>query len=120
MSIAAKKLYFDIPGLGRVHAMPGGTLNPGGFNRAKKLSDIGVVGHTEEPVAPTLSFSISARKNDGVSQRTLSDLVDVNVTVTSDDGKVFLVRNCVTTAPAALSDGQFSMEMEGDSCEEVN
>ena len=119
MAIAAKKLYFDLPGIGRVHAMPGGTLNPGGFNRAKKLSDVGVVGHTEEPVAPSLSFKIAAKKGDGLSQRSLSDLVDVNVTVTSDDGKTFMVRNCVTTQPAALSDGEFDIAMEGDSVEEV-
>ena len=120
MSIAAKKLYFDIPGFGRVHAMPGGTLEPGGFNRSKKITDVGIAGYTEEPVAPKVSFKIAKRKNDGLSVRTLSDLTDVNVTVTSDDGTVFLVRNCVTTKPAALSDGDIDIEMEGDSVEEVN
>lgn len=119
MSIAAKKLYFDIPGFGRVHAMPGGTLDPGGFNRAKKLSDVGVIGHTEEPTAPKISFKVAAAKNDGISQRALSDLVDVNVTVTSDHGRVYIVRGCVTTKPVALSDGEFDVEMEGDSAEEV-
>lgn len=120
MSIAAKKLYFDIPGVGRVHAMPGGSFDPGGFTRTKKQSDIGSVGHTEEPVAPKLTFKIAARKDDGLNERTLSDLVDVNVTVTSDHGKVWIVRGCVTTKPTTFSDGEYDVEMEGDSAEGVS
>lgn len=116
---AAKKLYFDLPGIGRVQAMPGGSIDPGGFNRGQKMGEGGPVGYTEEPVAPKLSFKIAANSNDGLSQRMLSDLVDVNVTVVSDDGKSFLVRDCVTTKPVTLSDGDFDMEMEGVSVEEI-
>lgn len=114
----AKKLYFDLPGFGRVHAMPGGEFDPGGFSREMKKSDVGVVGYTEEPATPTVKFKIA--KTPGLSQRQLSDLVDVNVTVTSDDGDVYIVRGCVTTTPVKLSDGDFDIEMEGVSAEEVS
>lgn len=114
----AKKLYFDLPGFGRVHGMPGGEFSPEGFNREFKKSDAGVVGHTEEPETAKLKFKIA--KQPGLSQRNLSDMTDVNVTVTVDDGDVYVIRGCVTTKPVSLSDGDFDVEMEGISVEEIS
>lgn len=114
----AKKLYFDLPGFGRVHAMPGGEFSPEGFNREFKKSDAGVVGYTEEPETAKVKFKVA--KKPGLSQRTLSDMTDVNITITSDDGDVFVVRGCVTTGPVSLSDGDFDVEMEGIAVEEVS
>lgn len=112
----AKKVFFDLPGFGRVHAMPGATLDPGGYNKTKKLSDAGVVGHTEEVAVPKLSLKIA--KTRGLSQRALSDF-EGDVTAIVDDGATYLYRNCILTSPAALSDGDFSVEMEADSVEEI-
>lgn len=116
MAKVAKKLFFDIPGFGRVHAMPGSSITPAGFNKSKKLSDVGVVGHTEEPVAAKISMKIA--KTPGLSQRALSDF-EGDVTAITDDGTTALYRGCVVTAPVSLSDGDFDVEMEADSDEEI-
>jgi len=114
----AKKLYFDLQGFGRVHAMPGAEFSPEGSNREFKKSDVGVVGYTEEPETAKLKFKIA--KQPGLSQRALSDLVDTNVTITSDDGDVYVARGCCTTGPVSLSDGDFDVEMEAISVEEIS
>lgn len=117
---AAKKIFFDLPGFGRVHAMSGGSIDMGGHNREMKKADTGIVGYTEEPIEPTIKFKIARKANDGLSARKLSDLVDVNVTVIDDLGNTYIVRNACTTKPVSYSDGDFDVEMAGESVEEVN
>lgn len=120
MTQAAKKLFFDIPGIGRVHAMPGGTVDPGGFSRDMKMSDLGPAGYTEEPMPPSASFKIAKTKGDGLSKRKLSDLKDINLTITDDLGNVDLMRKAFTTKPVTFSDGEYDIEMQGFSMEEVS
>ena len=118
--LAVKKMYFDLQDFGRVNAMPGGTLNKGGFNRAMKMSDVGPVGPTEEPVVPSVQFKIALKQNDGITLTALGDLMDQNVTITTDDGRSWLLRDAFNTAPPALSDGEVDMNLEGFSCEEIS
>ncbi len=117
---AAKKLYFDIPGLGRVHSMPGAQFDSGGVNRAMKKSDQGFVGHTEEHEEPKLKFKIARKQNDGVTLKILNDLVDTNITVIDDLDNTFIFRDGFTTKPVSYSDGDFDVEASAYSVEEVS
>lgn len=117
MAKIAKKLFFDIPGMGRVHAMPGGTFNPGGHNREGVVADTGVVGFTEEPVAPTAEFTLPNTANVDLNQ--LRNLVDVNVNIQDDNGKSWVMREAWVVEPTALTNGEISVSMSGVAADPV-
>lgn len=107
----AKKLFFDVDGVGRVEAKPGGTFNLGGSNRTAVMADTGVAGYDEEPVAPTMSFALP--NNGRITLEQVRDLTDVNVTVQDDNGKMWIVSGCFTTEPPGLTNGEISVSMSG-------
>ena len=107
----AKKLFFDLDGIGRVDAKPGGNFNPGGNNRTAVMTDLGVAGYDEEPVAPTMSFVLP--NNGKVSLAEIRNLTDVNVTVQDDNGVVWVVSGCFVTEPPGLNNGEMSVSMSG-------
>lgn len=111
MSKVAKKLFFDIPGLGRVHALPGSTFDPGGQKRDAVISDAGVAGFTEEPMAPSVQFKLPNSAD--MSLDTLRNLTDVNVSVQDDNGKSWMMRGAWTAEPPKVSGGEIDMQMIG-------
>lgn len=110
MSIA-KKLYFDIPGLGRVYGLPGSTFDPGGQKRDPVISDGGVEGYTEEPMAPSIQFKLANRAD--LDLDVLRNLKDVNVSIQDDNGKSWMIRNAWTAEPPKVSGGEIDMQMIG-------
>lgn len=117
MSVA-KKLYFDIPGMGRVHAMPGSTFDPGGQQRDEVKSDVGVVGFTEEPMAPSVKFKLPNTADISLNQ--LRNLKNVNVNIQDDNGKSWIMRESWVTKPPELSGGEIDVEMKGVAADEVS
>lgn len=114
----AKKLYFDVQGLGRINAMPGSSFNLGGSTRAAVVADTGTVGFTEEPSTPNLKFKLPV--NSGLSIKQINDLTDVDVTVISDSGQAYLFREAWRTGnPVEMSDGMIDVEMEAITAEEI-
>lgn len=111
MAKVAKKLYFDIPGIGRVNSLPGATFNPGGQKRDAVMADTGVAGYTEEPVAPSCEFKIANTAD--VDQNQLRLLADVNVSIQDDNGKSWMISGAWMSEPPALSGGEYSCKMEG-------
>ena len=111
MAKVAKKLYFDIPGIGRVNSLPGSTFDPGGEKRDPIIADNGVVGYTEEPVAPSCEFKIA--NTAGINQSVLRDLVDVNVSVQDDNGSSWIIKEAWMAEPPQLSGGEISCKMQG-------
>lgn len=118
MSKVAKKLFFDLDGIGRINARAGGTFNPGGSNRSEEIADTGVVGFSEEPVAASISCTIP---NDGtVGMDVLRDLTDINVTVQDDNGQMWIVSGCFTTEPPGVSNGDITLNMKGRTADRVS
>lgn len=118
MSVVAKRLFFDIDGVGRVNAKPGSTFDPGGLKREAEVADTGVVGYGQEPVAPSAEFSIV---NDGkVSVAQLRDLTDVNITIQDDNGVVWIMSGAWVSEPPKLSNGEISVSMMGISADPVS
>lgn len=113
----AKKLYFDIPGLGRLHASSG-SFDPGGQKRDAVMTDLGVAGYTEEPVAPTVQFKLPNIA--GINLNQLRNLTDVNVSIQDDNGQSWMVRNAWTSQPPKLSGGEIDMQMTGISADPVS
>lgn len=118
MAKVAKKLYFDIPGVGRVNSLPGSTFDPGGEKRDPVIADTGVVGYTEEPVAPSCEFKIANTSD--IDQSTLRDLVNVNVTVQDDNGSSWIISSAWMAEPPQLSGGEISCKMQGVSADLVS
>lgn len=115
MSRVAKKLFFDLKGLGRINSLPGATFNPGGSKRDALVADNGVVGYTEEPVAPSCEFKIPNTANVDLNQ--LRNLTDVNVTIVDDNGRSWVISGAWMSEPPALSGGEISCKMEGVSAD---
>lgn len=114
----AKKLFFDIPGIGRVNAKPGSTFDPGGEERSTEKADTGIVGFSEETMEPKLSFVVPNTANVSIDQ--LRNLTDVDVTVFDDNGKGWVVAGCWTVKPTPLTNGEISVEMAGLRADPIN
>lgn len=113
----AKKLFFDIPGVGRVNAMPGATFNPGGQKRDAVTADTGVVGFTEEPVAPSAQFKLPNTVSVSLDQ--LRNLTNVNVNIQDDNGKSWVMRESWVVEPTPLSGGEIDVQMMGIAADPV-
>lgn len=117
MGIVAKKLFFDLPGKGRVQTV-NGSFKPAGESRSMYNADTGPVGPTSESMHGELSFTVP---NDGsVKQKELADLVGINITLQDDNGQTWLCRDAFTTEPPTLSGGEISVSMQFKTQEEVS
>ncbi len=96
----------------------GATLNPGGVERSPAMSDRGVDGYTESPVAPKVSFTLNER--DDVSQQEIADITDATILFERDTGKSSVIRSAWCDGPVELSGGELSCSFTGVSCEEVS
>jgi hypothetical protein len=108
MALVAKRLFFDIPGLGRVNALPGGSIKLSGMKREGVAADTGPVGYTEEPGFGELSFKLP---NKGISIAQLKDLKDIAVTAQDDAGVVYQCQEAFVTEPPTLSGGEIDVKM---------
>ena len=117
MAKVAKRLFFDITGIGRVDALPGATFNPGGVSREAVIGDNRVVGHSEALVAPTLQFKVANTK--GVL-KALKALSVVNVNVQDDNGDSWIVKGAFFTGDGpSLSGGEIDCNMAGESADSI-
>lgn len=112
MAKVAKKLFFDIDGVGRIGAMPGATFTLGGDNRVPVITDIGAVGFTEEPVQPSIT-GIQIPNDGKVTMEQINALTDVNVTIQDDNGKTYIQSGSYTPAPCSMSNGMISFDFNG-------
>lgn len=116
MAKVIKRLYFDLPEFGRVHAMPGGELDVGGVRREAVISDVAVVGPSEEPVPAAATFKIAMTP--GLSLKRLHNFTG-NVTVQTDGGDTYLLREAWSVEPPKLSGGEVDMNINAVASEEV-
>jgi hypothetical protein len=112
-----KRLFFDVPGFGRVNAMAGGTIKLDGMKRESVMTDNGSAGPSEEPTAGELKFKLPNQA--GLSLRALGDLKDVEVTVQDDSGKTWNCSEAFTTEPPSMSGGEIDVSMQFKRAEEV-
>ena len=112
----AKRLYFDVPGFGRLHST-GGSIKFAGDQNTPETSDIGWAGTSREFMAGELKFKV--KNHTGISGLALKELRNINVTVTDSDGKTWQCREATTTGDVTLSDGEFDMTMSFADQEEV-
>lgn len=112
-----KRLFFDVPGFGRVHAKPGGSIKLDGMTRTMEMADTGPLGPSEEPSHGELSFTLPNQA--GLSVRALGDLKGVSVTVQDDGGKTWNCAGAFTVNQPTLSNGEIPVEMHYERAEEV-
>ena len=112
MAKVAKKLFFDIDGVGRINAMPGATFTLGGNNRTSVNADTGPVGFSEEPVEPKIT-GIQVPNDGTVSMEQIDALSNVNVTIQDDNGKTYIQSGSYTPAPCSMSNGMISFDFTG-------
>lgn len=117
MAKVAKKLYFEIPGIGRVNSLPGASFNPGGQKREAIITDIGVAGFSEEPAVPSCEFKISNTAD--VDLNLLRNLTNVNVSIEDDNNQAWVISAAWMSEPPSLSGGEYSCKMEGVSADPV-
>jgi len=117
MATVAKRLFFDIPSMGRVHST-GGSIKFAGDQASKETSDLGSAGDSHEFIHGELKFKVKNRKE--ISGLALQRLSNVDVTVTDDAGKTWQCSSCTTTENVTLSDGEYDMTMMFDDQQEVS
>lgn len=116
MAKVANKIILNVPGIGRVESLPGGSFNPGGYNRNPVVTDTDAVHYSEETAPATLSFKLPNRPG---YLEAVRDLADVNVNVQDDHGQSWIVTDAFTTKPSELSGGEISVEMTGNPADKV-
>ncbi len=113
----AKKLYFDVPGMGRLKAF-NGSFKPAGVKREGVMTDNGPAGPSEEDTYGELSFKLP--NSSGVSGVALGNLKGINVTVQDDLGKTWLCVGAFVTEPPGLSGGEWDVSMQFENQEEIS
>lgn len=116
MAKVAKRLFFDVTGLGRVNALPGATFDPGGITREPVIADNKVVGPSETLAAPTMQFRVANTKGMLAALRAL-DVVNVNVQ--DDNGDSWIVKGAFNTSVPSLSNGEITCNMAGESADPI-
>lgn len=104
-----KRLFFDIPGLGRVDAKAGGSIKFSGFHRTMVNADTGPQGPEEEPVHGELKFKLPNKA--GLSVKGINALKGINVTVQDDSGKTWHCSGAFSEDPPTLTNGEFNVDM---------
>ena len=112
-----KRLFFDVPGFGRVNAMPGGSIKLPGVKREMVMADTGPVGPSAEPTSGALKFKLPNQA--GLSLSALGALNGINVTVQDDAGKTWLCSGAFVTEPPELSGGEIDIDMQFERAQEV-
>lgn len=107
MSLIAKKVYIDLPGLGRVYNMPGSRFKPKGTTRTPVIADVGIVGYTEEHSVGELTMDIAHRP--GLDLVALGNLKDFNVPVQTDGGDFYMMTGAWVVQAVEASDGKISL-----------
>lgn len=114
----AKKIYFDMPGLGRVFSMPGSTFRPKGYKRDAVVADPGIAGYQEEHVPPEANMNITATR--GIDMQALNNLTGINVTVELDTGDIYMMTDAWVADAVELNDGKISVKINARDSEKVN
>ncbi len=112
-----KRLFFDVPGFGRVNAKAGGSIKLPGMTRSMVMADTGPVGPDAEPTHGVLKMTLPNQA--GLSLHALGELVNVNVTVQDDGGKTWLCSSAFVIDTPELSNGEIALEMHFAKAEEV-
>jgi hypothetical protein len=112
-----KRLFFDLTGIGRVNALPGGSFRREGKKRTMVVADTGPVGPGTELRGGEIKFKLPNQA--GISLAQLDALEDVTITVSDDGGKTWVCTGAFTTDTAELTNGEISVDMEFVRSEEV-
>jgi len=105
----AKKIFFDLPGMGRVHS-ESGSFQLAGEKRTGEKSDLGSSGYSEEYQNGKISLKVLNLP--GVSAEALHAIVDATITVVDDNGKTYVCTRAFSTELPTLSDGMWDCEFE--------
>lgn len=100
-------------------SLPGAKLNMGGVKRTAVISDGGVVGYSEEVVAPMLDCTVVLGK--GESAKAL-DFDDATATFAADTGQMWSLGNAFNTEPieiTAKDGGGIPLKISAKTCEEI-
>lgn len=114
MAMTAERILLDIPGIGRIDAMKGGTFDIGGTKRNPKSTDNNKVHYGEEIKPSSISCKVANTK--GMLAK-LRDISGVNVNVQDDNGDSWIITNAFSTETRSVSNGEISLDLAGDPAE---
>lgn len=91
----------------------GATMSLGGFERADRYADHGLLGYSEKPIAAMVSGNLAHTSATDLQE--IMDAVDVTIIFETDTGVRYTMRNAFCTKPPELTsgEGQVSFEFKG-------
>ncbi len=106
--------FLDAGSLGRLPTKEGATINLGHFKREAVVGDDGVLGYSEKfDGAPFIKATIIHAKT--TDETALQNFVGENVTLVTDTGKSYTLKDAWVSEPLELSvkDGQLEVTFVG-------
>jgi hypothetical protein len=113
MTQVTGRVFIAINGT-RIRSKEGATLDTGGFKRDAQMSDAGVDGFSEAPVAPSVECKINDTAD--VSLDDLRNFRDGTVIFETDTGKVYTLNSAWIAEPPKLTKGEWALKYEAVEC----
>lgn len=112
-----KRLFFDVPGMGRLEARPGGSLKLPGLMRQIEQADTGPASFSSEPTHGVIKCTVLNKAN--ISLSALGALEGINITVQDDGGKTWLCSGAALVDTPELANGEIPLEFHFTRADEV-
>ena len=103
MSKTVGVIAVTVPSLGRLETKRGTKFNPGGVSRTPVKSDF-AVHHSSDIMESTVEGSLVYRAGQDLTE--INKVTGVNITVETDTGDNYLLRDCVSSEPNELTAGE--------------
>jgi len=100
MAIVTSRGVIDAGSLGRVPTEKGGEIQFGGMKREPVMGSEGVVGHSEDPVAPYIKVTIL--NVSAVDKVKLAQMVNETITYSLNSGEVYTLTEGFVADPTNL------------------
>lgn len=114
----AKKIYFDMPGLGRMWSFEGSSFKPKGYKRDPVVTDAGIAGFHETHNVAEANLQLAYTQDMDLIK--LNQLTGINVTVELDNGHIYMMTDAWVADAVELNDGKISVKINARDSERVN
>lgn len=112
------KIFFNIPGHGRVDSRPGATVDFGGPIRTAQESDVVIGNYTERDQESNAQFTIN---HDALTDEIeIGRVENVTLNFQTDSGVSWILPECYSVRPGQLTDGGVSYEYSGKPAKKIS
>ncbi|RUM91047.1 MAG: hypothetical protein DSZ27_07250 [Thiomicrospira sp.] len=114
MSIVTSRGVINAGSLGKVPTEKGGEIQFGGVKREPVMGSEGVVGHSEDPVAPYIKVTLL--NVNSVDKEKLSQMVNETITYSLNSGETYTLTNAFVSDPTNIQvdGGKIDVQFFGD------